>query len=345
MAVVYKRGLFFKPKNKKGLILSMALLLISLFALFTVHNLNNRTVSVNEHADTKLSPTIAEYSSQTACEGQTFVIKYKIVLKTPPMDDNSRTVTFALQAFFPGVTQDKWITYISGGGELLGHSAIKWSGKMHANEIKEFYYTLTIPGGKLKPGANYKNIAVLASSSGYKEQKDNSVVIDSCGAIVTNPILPTTTPTPTPSITKMISNVENSTTSSNYSDNESGLEGAGLLGQMLTEDNGTVNNTTPQSTNTESASATNSYESQGSNNSNEQTDISDQTSSSTSSNDYSNVASPSDGAQVEATNINTGVFDSPITAIVLLVFGVLGRIMSGVINKNRSNVIQYKTIE
>ena len=301
-------------------------------------------MSVNEHADTKLSPTIAEYSSQTACEGQTFVIKYKIVLKTPPMDDNSRTVTFALQAFFPDVTQDKWITYISGGGELLGHSTIKWSGKMHANETKEFYYTLTIPGGKLKPGANYKNIAFLASSSGYKEQKDNSVVIDSCGAIVTNPILPTPTPTPTPSITKMISNVEDSTTGSNYSDdNESGLEGAGLLGRMYTEDNGTANNTTTQSTDTESA--INNYESQDSNNSIEQTDISGQTSSSTSSNDYSNVASPSDGVQVEAADINTGVFDSPITAIVLLVFGVLGRIMSGVINKNGSNIIQYKTVE
>ena len=344
MAVVHKRGLFFKPKNKKALVLSAVLLLISLFALFVVNNLNNRTVSVNEHADTKLSPTIAEYSSETACQGQTFVIKYKIVLKTPIMDDTSKTVTYALQAFFPGVTQQTWVTYISGQGKVLGHSSIKWSGQMHANETKEIYYTLTIPGGKLKPGANYKNIVVLVSSSGYKEQKDNSVVIDSCGVIATNPILPT--PTVTPSSTSVLTN--NSSDLSNNADssantvtsnsasndsNNSGIEDAGLLGRLVTSDNtDDSSNSTLDSNDSNNQSTT-------------YTDAESNNITTGGANDANNTANPPQGAQLEAANINTGVLDSPITAIVLFIFGIIGRLLGIFKGKSKHAVVYYETVE
>ena len=327
MVVVYKTGLFFKIKNKKAFILSVVLLTLSLGAFLAIYSINNRTVSVKEHADTKLSPTIAEYKASTKCEGQNFVVKYKIVIKTPPVEQGG-SVTYALQAFFPSVVERSWITYVSGGGEILGSSAIKWSGIIKANETKEFFYTLTIPGGKLRPGANFKNVAVLASSSGFKEQKDVSVVIDSCGAIATNPILPS--PTDTPIATSTPSPVNSSSAGGqNTQDNEQG-DTTGLLGAYLENANNT--NSSSASTNF-SGTSTNSSETYNQGSSSESPSnntTAEDTNENTNNAAYynnSDTANPPSGVQLEANNINTGVFDSPITAMILLISGIVIKIV------------------
>lgn len=332
MAIVYRKGLtlqyfLYKMRKYKRTLILFSVLGVLLIAFLGLNYLKNRQVSVSEHASTDGKSTIAKFITDTSCNNTTFVVKY--YLSVSSAFSNNEKDTYTLRVFIPSVIKPEWVTYISSGGRIGGSYYIEWANKdIFGNNVHDYSYTLTIPGGALQPGASFKTIAVLFRSDGSKDEKQVSVVIDSCGASVINPTLPPILPTNNTSTdTDKNSLAEDITISSNPSINGSEDNSVNSGGSSNTDN--TVDDTNDelydenndQNDDTVTVVITDS-DSSSSADSSSSSDSSQTNQTSTSSNssvpDY--VATGSSGSGTA--DINTGVFDSPITALVLL-FGAL----------------------
>jgi len=319
MGVVYKHGFYLGHSKKKMLVIGIALVLIGI-SLLIIKLIKGRQLSVQEHASTKLEPAIIDYKADGHCEGQTFVVKYILRINTPPMSNDPSPVKFIIKAFIPGVIKKDWITYVSGGGTIGGKYYISWSGKIPDNTTRDFVYTIALPGGTLQPGAEFKNVALLIKESGATEKRTASIIVNNCGVQATNPITPVpTTPVPTKPVENNIDNNQSGSGDNTITNIKNGLED--FVTNINNSDGSTITDNTQEE---QQPNETNNTSTVGSTNTQENTNFQDnnyQTSQATPVPSY--VTNPQYYNNASASNINTGIIDSPITAIAILIVGII----------------------